>query len=79
MTQLIPTRIILKVLKTNNMTTTCNMRILKSLNREGVYGIILLCHALLTKTAGAEGMVTECREIILPESADLSVKATEII
>ena len=67
-------------MKIEDMPTTIqNMRILNNINLEGVYGIILLRHVILTEIVLVKGMETECREAILTETTHLSLKPAIII
>lgn len=56
-----------------------NMHILNMFNLEGIYGIILLRHTILTETVLVEGMETEGIDAILTETDHLSIKPSTMI
>lgn len=73
------TWIMLRVTEMEDTAKTIrNTCILNGFNLEGIYGIILLRHTILTGTASVEGMETEYRVANLMEGSHLSVKPTTL-
>jgi len=56
-----------------------NMLVPNPIDLESVYGIVPLRHGILTESALAEGIQTECRVTIVTEAATLSVKSSAIV